>query len=190
MRVTAEWSGFSGAPGYTNFYFDAFGPGDEADLEVARVRAFFGAFASFLPTGVNINVQREVAVLDEATGGLLGYGMATTTPTQVGGSAAGSYSMASGAVVTWNTDSLNRGRRIRGRTFLVPLAVGAYDTAGTLSSGFITAAGTAATNLIGDGTGPQLVIWSRPRGGTGGVAGPVTSYRVADRVSVLRSRRD
>lgn len=189
-RVTAEWSGFSGAPGYSNFYFAAFGAGDEVDLEVARVRALFNTLPTYLPAGVSVRVLQEAAILDESTGELLGYSQATTQPSQVTGTGIGSWSAASGAVLTWNTETIARGRRLRGRTFLVPLAVAAYDTSGTLAQAFMTAATNGASALIGDGTGPQAVIWSRPRGGAGGSAGPITSSRVADRVSVLRSRRD
>ncbi len=189
-RVTAEWSGFSGAPGYSNFYFAAFGSGDAVDLEVARVRALFNAIPTYIPSGVSVRVLQEAAILDESSGELLGYSQATTQPSQVTGTGIGSWSAASGAVLTWNTETIARGRRLRGRTFLVPLAVAAYDTSGTLAQAFMTAATTGANALIGDGTGPTAVIWSRPRGGAGGSAGPITSSRVADRVSVLRSRRD
>lgn len=189
-RVTAEWTGFSGAPGYTNFYFRAFGGGDFVNLETARTRSFFTAVSTFLPGGITINVQQEAAILDEVTGELINYVQADEPPAAVNGTAAGNWSAASGAVVTWNTEAIARGRRLRGRTFVVPVALAAYDTSGTLSTSFITALNTAAGNLIGDGTGPQAVIWSRPRGGTGGSVGDITSSRVADRVSVLRSRRD
>lgn len=189
-RVTAVWSGFTGAPGYTNFFFDAFGVGDEVDLETDRVRDFFQTVREALPNDVIVQVQQEAAIIDETTGELMGYSQATTPPQPVVGYSTAAYSAPSGACVTWNTETIARGRRLRGRTFVVPLSSGAYDAQGTLTNeaqGFLNGGANA---LIGDGSGPQMVIWSRPRGGVGGSIGPVTSHRVADKVAILRSRRD
>lgn len=189
-RVTAVWSGFTGAPGYTNFFFDAFGVGDEVDLEVGRVRAFFQAVRETLPNDVLIQVQQEAAIIDETSGELMGYSQSTTPPQSVVGYSTAAYSAPSGACVTWNTEAIARGRRLRGRTFVVPLSSGSYDAAGTLTPQSQQFLNAGATALIGDGTGPQMVIWSRPRDGVGGSIGAVTSHRVADKVAILRSRRD
>lgn len=189
-RVTATWTGFSGAPGYTNFFFSAFGGGDVVDLEVARSVAFFQAVRSALPVAVTVSVSPEVAILDEASGDLINYGLAEESPAGITGSGTGVYSAPTGAVVTWNTDTIARGRRLRGRTFLVPMSGGGFQADGTLSSQTITALQNGAEALVGDGSGPTAVIWSRPRGGSGGSMGPITSYRVPDRAAVLRSRRD
>lgn len=189
-RVTAVWSGFQGAPGYSNFFFDAFGGGDAVDLEVARVRQFFRALDTILPNSVTINVQREAAILDEATGDLINYQNATVAPDPVTGLVSGAYSSPTGASIGWQTAAIARGRRLRGRTFLVPLAGSSYDAVGTLSTGALTALNAAAEGLIGDGTGPQLVIWSRPRIDSPGSIGEVNGHRVADLAAILRSRRD
>lgn len=189
-RVTAVWSGFSGAPGYTNFFFDAFGGGDVVDLEVDRVHAFFQAIREALPTGVVVQVQQEAAIIDEATGELQSYAQSTDPAPEVLGYSTDAYSAPSGACVTWNTEAIARGRRLRGRTFIVPLGSDAYDAQGNLTNQAIGFLNAGATALIGDGSGPQMVIWSRPRAGVGGSIGAVTSHRVADKAAVLRSRRD
>lgn len=189
-RITAVWSGFTGAPGYTNFFFDAFGSGDLVDAETARVRAFFNALTLNLPADVDINVQGEAAILDEVTGELIGYANATTQPAVVAGVATGGYSAPSGATIGWQTEAVAKGRRLRGRTFIVPLSNGSYEANGTLTPGTIQALNAAANALIGDGSGPQLVIWSRPVAGAGGSIGAVTGHRVPDLAAVLRSRRD
>lgn len=189
-RVTLEWSGFSGAPGYTNFYFDSFGAGDEVDLEVARVFAFADGIRPALPSVARLEVSPEVAFLDEATGDLLSYATTATPPEALVGSVTGSYSGPTGASITWNTPAIAKGRRLRGRTFVVPLGGTMYDASGTLSSGAINLLTNAANGLIGDGTGPQAVIWSRPVNGAGGSIGAIDSFRVPDRAAVLRSRRD
>lgn len=189
-RVTAVWSGFMGSPGYTNFFFDAFGGGDQVDLEVARVRSFFDAMQLRLPADVSIQVSPEAAILDEVTGELIGYANAGTTPSPVNGSAAGAYSAPSGGIVSWQTDTVAKGRRLRGRTFVVPLSNGAYEDNGTLSLEAIGDLTDGAESIIGDGTGPELVIWSRPDGSVAGSIGAVTGFRVPDLAAVLRSRRD
>lgn len=189
-RVTAIWTGFTGAPGYSNFYFAAFGGGDVVDLETARVRALFDAFKAQIPSSVSISVQQEAAILDESSGDLVSYAQATDPPVVVNGTASGAYSAPSGAAITWNTESIARGRRLRGRTFMVPLGNIAYQPDGTLLTTAITQLTAGAAAFLGDGSGPQAVVWSRPRGGSGGSIGPITSARVADKVAVLRSRRD
>lgn len=189
-RVTAIWTGFSGAPGYSNFFFNAFGGGDEVTLEVERVRAFFQAIRDLLPSAVNIQVQQEAAILEESSGALIDYAQAEAPAQPVIGGTSANYSGPAGATVTWNTDAVARGRRLRGRTFLVPLAVSAYDPQGTLTNNTITTINGAADLLYAQGDGPELVIWSRPRDGAGGSIGAVTSHRVADQAAVLRSRRD
>lgn len=189
-RVTAVWTGFPGAPGYSNFFFSAFGGGDLVDLEVERVRSFFTNLGSAVPSSVTVQVQQEAAILDDDDGSLISYALATDNPSPVEFVGDSDYSGASGAAVTWNTETVNRGRRVRGRTFVVPLSIQAYDSDGTLSSSALNSLNAAGEALIGDGDGPQFVVWSRPQGGGGGVAAPVVSHRVADRVAVLRSRRD
>lgn len=189
-RVTAVWTGWSGAPGYTNIFFSAFGGGDLVDAEVSRVNFALNWISNSLPSSVTIQVQPEVAILDEATGALIQYASAEDTPSPITGGSVEDFSSASGAVVTWNTDTVNRGRRVRGRTFLVPLHADSYDSDGTLSTEALDRLDSMARSMMGDGDGPQLVVWSRPVGGSGGVAAPVTGTRIADRVSILRSRRD
>lgn len=189
-RVTLQWTGFSGAPGYTNFYFDAFGAGDEVDLEVDRVFAFADGIRPALPSVARLEVSPEVAFLDETTGDLQSYATATTPPGAIVGSVTGSYSAPTGASITWNTPAIAKGRRLRGRTFVVPLGGTMYDASGTLATTAVNFLTAAANALIGDGTGPQAVIWSRPVNGAGGTIGAIDGFRVPDRAAVLRSRRD
>lgn len=189
-RVTAVWTGFTGAPGYSNFFFDAFGGGDVVDAEVERVQAFFTRLSATLPSSVRINVQPEVALVDEMTGDLEAYRNVNTAPAGISGTASGTYSAPSGAAITWSTDTVNRGRRIRGRTFIVPMGNTMYEANGTLSAAALSDLNAAATALRGTGSGPTLVVWSRPRPGGGAAIGPVTGHRVTDKAAVLRSRRD
>lgn len=190
MRVTAQWSGFPGAPGYTNLFFMA-GGGliTDAQQVVDRVRTAFGNLVPLFPSSMNIQIQAEVPVIDEDTGIITEF-RTVTPPASIGGGGTGSYSGPSGAVVTWRTNDLRNGRRIRGRTFLVPLAGSAFDAQGSLNSGSLIAINAFADELIGGDLDSELVVWSRPTGGSGGVAATVTSATVPDLAAVLRSRRD
>lgn len=190
QRVTSVWTGFAGAPGYTNFYFmgDAETGGIQANFSV---RMFWQEIRDRIPAGVTIATEAEHANIDESTGTITSY----YTPEHEGamsvaGSAAGGYSAPSGAVVGWNTDTVRAGRRVRGRTFIVPLGGNAYQSDGTLNPGVQTAIQDAANDLIASTLGNELVVWARPVNGAGGVAAPVVSARVPDMGAVLRSRRD
>lgn len=189
-RVTAIWSGFAGAPGYSNFFFTGDGSGGAADDSRSRVTAFFNAVRSILPSDVTFTVQREVAVVDENNGMVQEFlqvgepGSGTSSGTGSGG-----YSAASGAVVTWNTAGVRNGRRVRGRTFVVPLVGIAYQSDGTLTTQALTALNAGADAIVGAGFDSGFGVWSRPRNGSG-LFFEATGHRIVDKVAVLRSRRD
>lgn len=190
LRITAEWAGFRGAPGYSNFYFN----GQSADEEqpaahALAVRTFFDSISASIPGGVSINIRPTADNIDETTGNIVGQ-VDFEAPDAVNGSATTSYSAASGAVVNWNTSSYRNGRRVRGRTFIVPLSNAAYDANGDLSSGALNRLRPAATELVTNPGPVPMVVWSRPSAGGAGDAYPVTSASVPDLGAILRSRRD
>lgn len=189
-RVVARWTGFIGAPGYTNFFFQEAVPGGDAQDNVDRVRAFFLELNNdFLPSDVTIDIQPDIAVIDEATGALTGYALADVG-TPIEGQVPGAYSAPSGGLISWRTNTIAKGRRLRGRTFIVPLVNTAYDAQGSLSSTAIGSLNDAAEALAGDAFSSTFGIWSRPVDGAGGTFGEVTSWSVPDMAAVLRSRRD
>lgn len=190
LRVTTRWTGFQGGPGYSNFFFQGNTVGQSSLDYRQRVTSFFNELNTLLPSEVQYQNDPEVPVFDEVTGSLIGYSLPGTQGTPGIGGMTGGYSAASGAVITWNTDSVRGSRRIRGRTFIVPLGGTAYQNDGTLTTSTITALQDAAGELIQGGPSNDFVIWSRPVGGAGGIAAPVTGYRIPDMSAVLRSRRD
>lgn len=190
LRITAQWSGFRGAPGYSNFFFR----GQSADEEDAQahanaVRTFLTAASDFMPAGVSISLQPTAANIDETNGNIIGE-VDFVPGVTAEGSGGVSYSAASGAVVNWNTQSYINGRRVRGRTFIVPLSTSAYDGAGDLTTSAINGLRNAAQALV-EAPGPvPMVVWSRPKGGAAGSIHNVTSASVPDLAAILRSRRD
>lgn len=189
-RVTAEWSGFTGAPGYTNFHFSPFTGGGDAQASVDRVRAFFQQLIEVIPTGVSVRVSPTVEVIDETTGSLTGYLDAEPPAVVNAGSGGTIYVGPAGGVINWNTATVRDGRRVRGRTFVVPMRNTAFDGQGTLTAPAIAWLNAAANALRTGDFESGLVVWSRPRNGSGGVAAPVIGHRVPDLAAVLRSRRD
>lgn len=153
------------------------------------VAGFFSGIATALPSSVSISMQPTIDTLDETNGALVGQ-QDIEVPPSVSGGGTNNYSAASGAVVNWLTTAYRNGRRVRGRTFLVPLSSTVYDSNGDLSSGFLTDIREAAEGLVSAPDTTGMVVWSRPRGGAGGDINPVTGVSVPDLGAVLRSRRD
>lgn len=188
-----RWTGFSGAPGYTNLHFQ----NPEADPSLAvrdaaagRIRTFFQAFVNYIPAGVTIAYPTAFERFNTGTGVLEGENAFTPLSNSTG-AATGNYSSATGACVNWRTGLIVNGRRLRGRTFMVPLGAIGFGTDGTLSDSARTAMLTAATTLI-DPTITDLVlaVWHKPIAGAGGESAQVSGTSITDKSAVLRSRRD
>jgi len=190
-RVSVAWQGWPGSPGVTQFYLDNV----PAQTSIDAIRAFFNAIANLLPSGLTISVPGSGDIVEDVTGQLAGSWSVGTTPVVVNGTGAGVYAGNAGAVVHWLTNTVALKRRLRGRTFLVPLVGSSYDTAGSLSATALTTIQNAATAMVGSMAG-NMVVWHRPiiQKGTGvviraGSSGDVTSSRVPDLAVTLRSRR-
>jgi hypothetical protein len=196
MRVKVRWSGFIGSPGWSNFYFDgpdgSFLTPEDAGPAADRVATFLTAIRGRFPIAVNWNIQSDVEYIGETDGELLNVHSAGARAAITGGATAAPYSAATGAVITWRTAGVVRGRRVRGRTFLVPTANHVYANDGTLESTIQTEFLNAATALADQANPIKLGIWSRPTiaGAQDGSFHPVTSASVPDMAAVLRSRRD
>jgi len=199
LRVKARWSGFPGAPGYSIFHFGVGAVGDGggslADDAAAAsagtaVTNFFSAIKAVLPGSVTVQTESDVELVESTTGELVGFASAGAQAVQVG-TGPGGFSAPSGAVVTWRTAGVRKGRRMRGRTFLVPLTSSAYDATGTLVDATRTTLNTAATALMNANTTWQLGVFGRPSGpaATDGQYAKAISATVPDMAALLSSRR-
>lgn len=189
-RLTAQWSGFRGAPGYSNFFFDgAFTDSDGVEAAAVALFGFFSGTRSRYPTGTSISIQPTADVIDEASGQITSV-VDFASPGAVVATGATTYSAASGAVVNWNTQDYVNGRRVRGRTFLVPLGSDCYDAQGDIASATLTSLREAADDLVTAALEHPLCVWHRPVNGAGGSSHVVNSATVPDLPAVLRSRRD
>lgn len=205
VKVTAKWTGFTGAPGYSNFYFHPIAFGDPlpatTDKMFTRVDAFFTSILSLLPPAAKVQVQGDMPLIDPVTGDMTGFVSRASGSLRSGTGAAAGYSAASGAVVTWRTNAVIAGRRLRGRTFIVPTVNVAYGTDGTLQASTQTTLQTAANALFASDPDFTANVWARPqkervkKDGTvvparGGDTSPITSASIPSPVAILRSRRD
>ena len=188
FQYRPQWNSAHGGPGVSVFNVRlsgaalTTGPQQIAD----NIHTFFADVAQHMPDDISFTFPAEVAEMNTTTGTLEAI-HPVNAPAQVTGGNANSYMGAAGTSVIWHTEAIVAGRRLRGRTFLVPLVAGAFHTDGTLIS---TTAGLilqSANNLISDMENVgSLAVWSR----THGVLADVAQPSLATLGSVLRSRRD
>jgi hypothetical protein len=181
-RLRVELTDPAMGAGVATHFFTGF----TLDAQEALV-AFWTSLATKMAGQCTIRVPNVADVLDEATGEMLSSTVQGSPATLTGGGT-GAYVGGVGAAITWDTAGIVAGRRVRGRTFVVPLGAGSGDTDGTISTAVVTALSTAATALITD-AGSDLVVWSRPRAALPGTVHPVVAARVSDRTAWLQSRK-
>jgi hypothetical protein len=193
-RVTAVWSGFQGAPGYSKFSFQDLTTDAARNAAGAAIRTLFDATKAYMQSGWTVNVQPNVQEYDIGNSELVGEGSMTTTPAVVTGTATGTvYAGGSGYVITWRTSTIFNGHRCVGRTFMVP-AVNCFGTDGTIDGGALTTIQAAGSALVANPT-VRLSVWSKqfnkadPPVQIAGANSAVTSCVVKDMASGLRSRR-
>jgi hypothetical protein len=198
VRVKLKWNGFAGAPGYSNFFLRDKASGDPSmttATHAANMIQNFGAYVrTYLPIEASLQVQSDVEVVEETTGEMLSVFNVPSYAALQGQAASAPYSAASGAVITWRTAGVRNGRRVRGRTFIVPLANSAYQSDGTLAAAMITSLNTnlQGAGFLGSTESAILGVYSRPsvKGASDGTWHQVTGFTIPDKVAVLRSRRD
>lgn len=192
LQVTVDWAG-TGMTGLGTSVFhgrtDGVATTGQAAQSLAdRVRQFFFDVRGVIAPGITWTFRNEVLELDTSTGVLLDAHTVTPPVSLTSTGSAANYSRAVGARVDWNTSAVVNGRRLKGRTYLVPVSGGNLDTTGTLASACIATVTTAATNYCNTGvfTEARPGVWSK----THGIFADALSGSVDDRTSVLRSRRD
>jgi len=188
-RVRATWQGGNIGTGFTNLFFE--GGVSTAQAAADAARAFFNtAYGSggMLPSGISITFDPTVTDINVETG-LMGGEESVTTPLAVTGGDSTVYAAVAGACVTWVTNGFVGGKRVRGRTFLVPVGGQGLQTNGTLGTTFLTGLATACNNLIA--AAPSFSVWHRPASvaAGGGQLFQVLQAKVADKTAYLTSRR-
>lgn len=185
-RLVVSWSGQPVVGSAVNvLHWDG---SDNAAPPVAAVKAAYDALKGIFPLNVTVTIPTSGDTIDDTTGELTGVwsaaggGAVTGTGTSV--CAAGV-----GACVGWLTGGIINGRKLRGRTFIVPIHNSAFDNDGTLAAGTFTALQVFAESMRAAG---PLAVWHRPtsKTATDGNSYGVVATKVRDKVAYLSSRRD
>lgn len=195
LRLTINWTGFQGGPGYTNLHFRDFSEGEVTqtmiDGAITKTDAWLDAWTVLIPSGVSYVINPSIEIIEVESGDLLRYEAGSPDLTRVGTSA-GKYAGGSGACINWYTNVVRNSRRIRGRTFMVPLGDYALSTNGTIDDPRLVGMIDATTLFLNHTAAGDLGVWSRPSSPTAndGQWAVVSSFRINDKLAQLRSRRD
>lgn len=190
FRVVVAWSGNGVVGSAVNvLHFDA---SNQTSPPVAAIKTAFQNLSGAIAPGTTITIPNSGDIIEDTTGALTGVWTGTG-----GGSFTGTsdprIAAGAGACIGWTTGGIVMGkkgpRKLRGRTFLVPLGASSYDSDGTLQAGTKTGCEAVGTGLIAAG---GLAVWHRPTtpGGSDGNSYAVLSSKVRDKVAFLSSRRD
>lgn len=193
-RIRISLEGFNGGPGVATFY-SLDGPS-----LLTALHDLWVAVAPSMPDDVSIVFPATGDRIDAAKGTLMG-GWTGPQLDPIQGSNTNAYAAPAGALLQWGTQEVRDGSRVKGRTFLVPLSAGGYDTQGKLLLATLSNLQTAAQNMALNGQ-PYFCIWHRPFAGKpatltaparpahDGAAILVTNGTASSKVAILRSRRD
>jgi len=194
-RIKVNWTGIPSGPGYTNLYFRDFETAgiDQAIIDgaVAKTDIWLDEFATSINNSISYVIDPTVDILEDTTGALLEFMTATPDTTRVGTQTA-NYAAGVGLCVNWRTNGVRNSRRVRGRTFVVPLGINSYATDGTLDATKLAAFRAASAVLVSGATAGDLGVWARPTapGASDGVWYVATASSINDKVAYLSSRRD
>lgn len=186
IRHTAVWTGTPGLPGYSQFY-TSINTGQAAAAQAGHtaVHDFFEDLVTLIPDAITVTVDPIYQVLVDTTGVIIGEETVGTASAAVTGTFVGAWQAQVGVLVEWTTGLYLNGKRLRGRTYLVPLG-NAADTNGTLPTGTLGTVGGAADTLAASDA--DFAVWHRPVSGSGGITVDVTGGVVRDHAAILRSR--
>lgn len=183
-RALLEWSGPSiQGLAVSVLHF----PDTKSDI-VTTLTSFLNNVRNVIPSNVTVTGPGSGDVIDPSTGTLTDVWSEGAGVTVSGAGADDQAAAGVGACITWVTNGIVGGHRVRGRTFIVPLAASFYANDGTLDAAAVSELEAAGTVMTVGG----LLVWHRPTTplGSDGSEHDVVNYRLRDRVAYLSSRRD
>jgi hypothetical protein len=184
------WRGGTGLPGYSKFRFIGELTGAQLNAAAANLQTFLTVVRANIPSTVTLEMQSGVSVhADDGT--LTAEGSIGTLPPPLAGAAAAGYSAASGFMVLWNTGAINGGKKVRGRTYFVPVTIGMFQNDGTIVDSTRTTLLAAANAFATSVPSPAVNSRARPSNpAAGNQTTAIISAAIPDKQVVLRSRRD
>lgn len=180
------WSAPGGGTGYSVFHAQDATTSVLAQSFADNVRAFFDSFRNLVPNDVTWVFEGEV--LNMTADGVLTSVQPVTAPTTVVGSGDGSFNRAAGFRFDWLTGAIVEGRRLRGRTYIVPAMAFAFTADGVLTPIVQEQLRDNAEAFLAamDTDGIQLHVWSR----THAFSSNASDVVIPPQGAILRSRRD
>ena len=199
-HATVNWSGFPGAPGYTNLYAETTDPLlAGAETWTQNIDDLIASWANTLPAGVTVQVSPTVETVNDEDGSLEDILTVAGLLPAHGGALGGNYAGPAGWCIDWLTSGVVFAKRRQGRSFVVPASTEIFQNDGTIVTATLTAQRTAAAAYVA-AVGPRPVVWVRPKYVKPATTPPtlvhagshaiITASRVPDMAAVLRSRRD
>jgi hypothetical protein len=188
-RYTPEWVVPNAGPAFSVMHFEASNPGG-LQASINALRAFMASWAAYLPDDVSITFPAEAILIDETTGQMVGS-QSIAPPAGFTGGVSGVWAGGAGFRIDWQTGQIYNGRRLRGRTFVVPAAAAAFGAGGLVAGAVRTAIGTSAATFIAatQNAGCPLRIYRRPKVDDIGSGGNVTAGTVPALAATLRERK-
>jgi len=186
-RVRVTWTGAPVVgPSVSTFYFEELA----TDAPITALKNFFTANILRHPTGIQWTIPSSGDILNETDGSLAGSWSFPGAGGVVASTGPSNFANGVGYRVQWRTNGIHNERRVIGSTFMVPMEATAFEGAGNIVAGTITAVQTAASAFVTACAG-DLVIWSKPKDEStaDGELNAVVSAIMPDKVSWLRSRR-
>jgi hypothetical protein len=180
-RVKVEWTTGAGGAGLSVFYSAS------ADDATASLGTFFNAIKGGFVGAVTWTIPSTGDKIESTTGNLTGA-WTGGTGASIAGSTSGAYAAGTGFLARWTTGVIRGHRKFQGRTFLVPISSGLYDSSGTIDNTNLATFQAAVTALA---AANKLVLWGRPTtpGGSDGISSTILAGTAVDKVVSLRTRR-
>lgn len=190
LEYRVGWNAAGTNPGVSVFHGRITGgvtAGNAAQSHADRIRKFFDDVKTLCAGNQAWSFPGEVLELNTSTGQLEDV-HTVTPPAAVASTGSGVYSAPAGVRCEWRTDAIVNGRRLRGRTFLVPTTTSAMDSNGTIAATALVTLASACANFFSTTffSNAQPCVWSR----THGIQADITSAFLPDEISVMRSRRE
>lgn len=193
-RIRVALTNFPGAPGVATFY------ALDGPAAMTPMQAMWDGLKASLPYNMNIKVQSYGDIINPVNGDLVD-GWNGDDQDMLTGADAANYPGPAGAIISWVTDTIVDGHRLKGRTYLVPLGGGSYQGDGSINATNVATLSGFAFEMIQAGEG-NFVTWHRPRlakaadgsrpavEARDGSYGVIVGAGVVDKTVVLRSRRN
>lgn len=173
-----EWRGLPTGPGVSTFY------ADDAGIDIRPyLDSLFTAIGIKVPNVVSFYIPNSGITIDSATGHPNASWTAGSAITRVA-TGSGVYAAPVGGLIRWETPTFIAGRRLIGKTFMVPFLAGCFESNGTLLNTVKSDLEAAAALFVTGAT--SFRVYSRKNH----VAASVATSSVPDKAMVLRSRRD